>query len=470
MSTNTLIAFVHDQANMDTPRPAEFSKTLKQAITKYKVDNTVVITQHEFEVYAEFFIKKYEIDALLLCYDVVGLNQVEIAISKIQTLLNFVEAAYPSSKYYIMTPQGPPIIVESIDRVVRSGALNAHLIPFQILKNTSETQVHTLQEPDHLFLEELALRLGLRGEHPAFKRALSMAHRLAPYRQPILLQGETGTGKELFARLLHQLSANTPGPLITLNCATLPEALAESILMGHTKGAFTGAQSDQKGKFLQAHGGTLFLDEVAEMSLNVQAKLLRVIEDGFVDTLGSQKNQHVDIAIVCATHQNLKESVRNGSFRADLYYRLKVGCIELPSLRERRSDIPAIALSLLARVNAISGKNSSLSQDAVDTLCEYDWPGNIRELRNVIQSSVMLSDHEILNASDLQMEAYVENPDHLRSVLPSIEKGFALNDYIRDVRNQLIQDALKKAHGKQSEAAKLLGISPQAMSQYIHRS
>ncbi len=475
---NVLISFMHGQVGDPSLSGGKaFALMLKQKMRTCQAEQAILIVPEVLATYTEAFSKTYHLNALILHYNICNINSAQEASVKLNTLLGFIETAYPNVRYHYLSPEGPEIIRKTFARLVKDGTFRGQLVDNEEDKRlcdsklaetveAAETLEHTLEETEHRFFEDLVTRIGLRGQDPAFRRALVMAQRLAPYRQPILLQGETGTGKELFARLIHQLSAQSPGPFVAVNCATLPESLAESILMGHSKGAFTGAQSSQKGKFEQAHEGTLFLDEIAEMSLNVQAKLLRVIEDGFVDAIGSQKQQYVNIAIIGATHRDLKEAVLKGTFRSDLYYRLKIGCITLPPLRERRSDIRPIAIHLLARFNNVFGKTCTLSEDALQALSEYPWAGNVRELRNVIQRSSMLCEHSEITASDLQIDPLAQAAEPPSNVLPAFEDGFILNDYIRDIRRQIIQDALRKTNGKQSEAAKLLGISPQAVSSY----
>lgn len=466
----TLTAFVHEYlGETDADVRDVFASIIEEQMQRCQAKNLILITPPELEARTQAFVEKNQFNTLVLLCKVVGLKQEEEAAMRLLVLQEFIQAAYPDSSTYWMRPQEPQAVAKAFNYLVEYDLINAS---FVLSLHPSGDEVHRevqVKESSPLFFEEAVMRLGLRGEDPAFKKALLLVQRLAPHKQPILIQGETGTGKELFTRLVHEMGPQRNGPFVSLNCATLPETLAESILMGHTKGAFTGALKDSKGKFIQAHGGTLFLDEVAEMSMVVQAKLLRVIEDGFVDAIGSEKSEKVDISLVCATHRDLREAVRNGTFREDLYYRLKVGCIQLPPLRQRRMDIPAIAFHLLGLINAASGTHLSLSDDALVLLTQHAWPGNIRELRNTLQRSAIMCSTEVITAHDILIDDPLQAAEPTHLALPMIEEGFTLNEYIRDIRMHIIQDALKKTNGKQSEAAKLLGISPQALSQHVRK-
>lgn len=238
-------------------------------------------------------------------------------------------------------------------------------------------------------------------DHPKMVSALEQAAALAQSNAPVLIFGATGTGKELMARFVHLLSGRPKDNFIALNCASIPKDLAESLLFGHKKGSFTGALADQAGKFEQADGGTLFLDELGELPLAAQAKLLRVLQDGLVEPIGGKKPRKVDVRIVAATNQNLGKAIRHNEFREDLYYRLNVGEIRLPPLRERRSDIPKIALQVLEQVNKTLRRPKRLSQAALGRLQGHNWPGNVRDLHNVIERSARLTAKEIIDSDDL---------------------------------------------------------------------
>ncbi|RLC08559.1 MAG: sigma-54-dependent Fis family transcriptional regulator [Deltaproteobacteria bacterium] len=318
-------------------------------------------------------------------------------------------------------------------------------------------------------VDAAAAQLGIVGDHPAMRRALETGAMLAPSNSPILIFGETGTGKELFARFIHRLSGRQKENFVAINCAAIPEDLIESILFGHKKGAFTGATNDQLGKFDLADKGTLFLDELGDLPLAAQAKLLRVLQDGLVEPVGAGKPHRVDVRIVAATNRDLRKQVRQGKFREDLFYRLNVGEITLPPLRERRSDIPKLALHILDRVNDSLKRPKRLSPGALARLQAHSWPGNIRDLENVIERSARLSRHEVLEADDLLITEPVTYADPL-DVLPEPYEGFSLEEFLNSARKQLILRALETSDGNQSKAARLLGITPQAVHKFLQRS
>ncbi|MFC1497168.1 RNA repair transcriptional activator RtcR family protein [Verrucomicrobiota bacterium] len=318
----------------------------------------------------------------------------------------------------------------------------------------------------HIGLDQALQELQIVGEHPKFIQAVKMASVVAEHDTPVLVRGDTGTGKELIARLIHRLSARDQDTFIPVNCGSLPGNLIESILFGHKKGAFTGASSDQIGKFEQADGGTLFLDEIGELPAELQPRLLRVLEDGIIEPLGSKQSKKVDVRIVAATNRDLEQAIEKKEFREDLYYRISFTVISLPSLKERRSDIPTIALHLLAKLNASLKKPKRLSPEALSRLEQHNWRGNVRDLENVLGRSLMMATQEVLTADDLLIEEPRRKKDPL-AVLPEPYEGFILDDYLKSARKQLILHALERSNGSQTGAAKLLGITPQAVHKFV---
>jgi transcriptional regulator with GAF, ATPase, and Fis domain len=313
------------------------------------------------------------------------------------------------------------------------------------------------------------LQLGIAGDHPAMRRALEMGAMLAPSHSPILIFGETGTGKELFARFIHKLSGRTKETFVAVNCAAIPEDLVESLLFGHKKGAFSGAITDQAGKFDVADKGTLFLDELGELPLPAQAKLLRILQDGLVEPIGQARPHRVDVRIVGATNRDLRKLLRQGKFREDLFYRLNVGEIRLPPLRERRSDIPMLALHILDKLNASLRQPKRLSSEALSRLQSHSWPGNVRDLENVIERSVRLCRSDVLSADDLLITEPVTYADPL-DALPDPYEGFSLDEFLGSARKQMLLRALEATNGNQSRAAGLLGITPQAVHKFLKQS
>lgn len=311
-------------------------------------------------------------------------------------------------------------------------------------------------------LAELEFFVGSATIREAVERAAIVAHTALP----VLLLGETGTGKDKFAQLIHRLSPRSQREWVAINCAAIPKEIAESYLFGHVKGSFTGANSDRKGVFEDSDQTTLFLDEIAELSLEVQAKLLRVLDSGFIQRVGSTMPRKVDVRIIAATNKNLQDEVTEGRFREDLFFRLEVLQIRLPSLRERQSEIAGLAAALLNKINLKRKVPRQLSKDALRRLEQYDWPGNVRQLTNVLERSVLYSRTDILMPDDLLISDNRPAKDPFAS-LPEPCDGFSLDLYLTQVRKQLIMRALSLSAGNQSEAAKLLGVSRQAISKFL---
>ena len=356
----------------------------------------------------------------------------------------------------------PPRFVTVERPLISEVDLTSHDFPIvrpNIFIDTATDIIH----PD---FDTAVREIGIIGDHPSMEMALEVASILAPTNASMLLLGETGTGKELFSKLIHRLSNRTQGPFIPINCASIPKELVESTLFGHKKGSFTGAVSDQTGKFDAAHKGTLFLDELGELPISTQSKLLRVLEDGMIEPLGNSKSHKVDVRIVAATNQDINQAIKDGRFRQDLYYRLNVGVIQIPPLRERRSDIPKIALRILDGLNHSLKKPKRFSTSALKKLQKYSWPGNVRDLKNIIERSALLSSNNVLTNMDILIpEEQKETSD--RGVFPEPQEGFVLDEFLSGARRELITKALEAAKGNQSEAARLLGISPQAVHKFL---
>ncbi len=310
------------------------------------------------------------------------------------------------------------------------------------------------------------------GHSPPLCRSVETLEKVAPADAPVLLLGESGTGKELFARALHELSPRRGKPFVAINCAAVPETLLESELFGHAKGAFTGAVSDAPGKFEAAHGGTLFLDEVAEMSPGLQAKLLRALQGGEIQPVGAPRPKRVDTRIVCATNRKLEDLVAAGRFREDLYYRLNVVAIRLPSLRERREDLPILIRHFLVRFSARQKMNlTGFDRPALALLLNYDYPGNIRELENVIRHAVLMSGGPVIGARDLP--EYLRPASPQAALLDAPRNAEELRQTKRRVREEVernfVIDALKRSGGSISRAAAETGVHRTRLAQLISR-
>ncbi|TNF37388.1 MAG: sigma-54-dependent Fis family transcriptional regulator [Gammaproteobacteria bacterium] len=298
----------------------------------------------------------------------------------------------------------------------------------------------------------------LIGESAEFQSVLRAAQIVAATDVTVLIEGDTGTGKELLAQALHQSSARADKAFITINCAALPETLVESELFGHKKGAFTGALSDQPGYIKQAEGGTLFLDEIGELSLAVQAKLLRFIEYGECQVVGESQPQKMNVRLITATNRDLHRQVAEGKFRSDLYYRLKIVPLQLPTLQQRQQDIALLAKYFLKQISQQHGLAMPLlTQSAMKKLQAYHWPGNIRELRNLCERLVVLLPGQTISENNLPWEIQGESEQQ--------SDGFRLpvqGINLESLEVDLIRQALGITHGNKSRAAQLLGISRDA--------
>ncbi|MEW5773592.1 MAG: sigma-54 dependent transcriptional regulator [Thermodesulfobacteriota bacterium] len=348
---------------------------------------------------------------------------------------------------------------------VRRGAYDFFAKPFSL--GEMEIVLRRAMERRRLQDEVLSLRRSLDPEGPAaqvigqsvvMRSIVHLAGRIAGLDTTVLITGPSGTGKELMARTLHALSPRSAGPLVTINCAAIPENLLESELFGHEKGAFTGALAARPGKFEQAQGGTLFLDEIGDMPLSLQPKLLRAVEQKQVERLGGNRVREVDVRIVAATNQDLETQVAEKKFREDLYYRLNVASIHLPRLADRREDIPLLAAHFLQRANARLGVGlTGFAAEAMRELLAQDWPGNVRQLANVVERAAIVSEGSVVPAEAVRRALGRD----LHLVPVQVEAGrTSLKDTLAQVERSLILDALKKAQGRQNEAARLLGLSP----------
>jgi DNA-binding NtrC family response regulator len=328
---------------------------------------------------------------------------------------------------------------------------------------SSEIEQERLPVPG---LDDSLQELGIYVGSAVLRHAAERAGIAAESDLPVLLLGETGTGKERFAHLIHRVSPRGLLDLVALNCAAIPETLAESYLFGHMKGAFSGASSDKKGIFESADKSTLFLDEVAELSLEVQAKLLRVIQDGVVQRLGSTAPRKVNVRVIAASNRDLRDQVRAGKFREDLYFRLEVVQIKLPALRERRCEIPELALALLRQINLRRRKPRQLTPAALMRLERYDWPGNVRQLSNVLERSVLYARNESIDADDLIITDDKPGKDPF-AALPEPFPGFEVDTFLTQAREQLFLRALAACNGNQTGAAERLGVSKQAVNKFV---
>ncbi|MDD2466216.1 MAG: sigma-54 dependent transcriptional regulator [Desulfobulbus sp.] len=366
-------------------------------------------------------------------------------------------------------PAIPVIIMtaySSVDTAVEAMKLGAYDYLTKPL-NFEELKLIMDRAMDHLRLtlenrslkEKIAAETslaGIIGSSLAMKKVLDMARIVAPTEATVLITGESGTGKEMFAKAIHVNSERAKGPLITVNCAALTETLLESELFGHEKGTFTGADRQRNGRFMQADTGTIFLDEVGEIPLQMQAKILRTIQEREIQRLGSDEVLHVDVRIIAATNRNLEEDVKVGKFREDLYYRLNVMNIHIPPLRERVEDIPLLAHHFLQKYVQKNRKDlKGFTPAAMDMLTRAKWSGNVRELENVIERAVILAVSPYLSEKDLPPSMSVESQTSNEN-RPVFDLG---GKSLEEIESQAISETLEHTQGNKSEAAKLLNIT-----------
>ncbi len=306
-------------------------------------------------------------------------------------------------------------------------------------------------------LEEM--RFGtIIGACQAMRGIFTTVEKVAPTAVNVLVLGETGTGKELIANEIHARSPRASKPFVTLNCGAIPESLLESELFGHVKGAFTGASHTREGKFQAADGGTIFLDEIGEMPLNLQVKLLRVLQERTITKVGATKSEQVDIRVIAATHVNLEEAIREGKFREDLYYRLNVVQLTLPPLKKRGDDVILIAKYLINKVcDELSLATKELGPEAIQAIKRYDWPGNIRQLENRLKKAIVLADSSILTPLDLDLPEEV------------LEERLTLADAKERFAHRYIMESLERHQGNRTQTAKELGVDPRTIFRYLEK-
>ena len=302
---------------------------------------------------------------------------------------------------------------------------------------------------------------GIVGRSRAMQEVIRRAGLVAETKSTVLITGETGTGKEMVARMIHHRSAQREMPLIKVNCAAIPDTLLESELFGHVRGAFTGATMTKRGKFALADGGSIFLDEIGTMTPAIQSKLLRVLQEREFEPLGAERTQKVDVRVIAATNRDLKQMVSDGKFQEDLYYRLNVIPVEIPPLRERRDDIPVLMEHFVEKHRQRTGKRiDGVDEGVAETLQRYDWPGNVRELENTIERAVVLTTGPILTTASVSMIGATSAPS---PGLPSLR----LHQNLEWVERETIRRALEQSGGIKKDAAEQMGISQRALSYYL---
>jgi two-component system response regulator FlrC len=374
------------------------------------------------------------------------------------TLLREIKATHPEMPVLLMTAYGS---IEQAVAAMHDGAVDYLVKPFEAEVLVSKVAGHIVPANDEIIDGPVAEDLRSR-------EVLQLARRVALSDATVLLNGESGTGKEVFARYIHQCSKRAHGPFIAINCAAIPENMLEAMLFGYEKGAFTGAYQSAPGKFEQAQGGTLLLDEISEMSLALQAKLLRVLQERELERLGGRKMIELDVRVLATTNRKLREEVSAGRFREDLYYRLNVFPLVLPPLRERPRDILPLARYLLQKSLRPGQAMPELSHEAKERLLGHSWPGNIRELDNLMQRALILHNTGEICVQELCFEESAERVEAVQERKPSLSAG-RLPEDLRSVEEQMILDALEEGKGSRKRVAEKLGISERTLRYKIAR-
>ncbi|HXJ15604.1 MAG TPA: sigma-54 dependent transcriptional regulator [Candidatus Polarisedimenticolia bacterium] len=396
-------------------------------------------------------------------------------------LLRFCKEISPATTFILIT--GVPTLDTAID-AVNFGA-DRYVIKGDRLLDELRPAVQRVAESLALKKEAGYLRRELRrltgldhiiGTSPKMRAIFELIENIAPQSSRVLITGESGTGKELVARAIHENSARAKNPFITINCGAFPETLLESELFGYLKGAFTGANENRRGLFQAAHGGTLFMDEIGNMSVTMQVKLYRVLQEGKVRPIGSTEESDVDVRVIAATNKDLEKEIAEARFREDLYYRLSVIPIHLPPLRERHEDIPLLAREFLERFSKSMGKRTAgIEPEAMRRLEVYDWPGHVRELENTIERAVALE-----NGSRVSIEALPDRiRNHFQETIPAVShnghgatlpaEGLNLEEHIQEIEKSYLLAALERSGGVRTRAAELLKMSYRSFRHYAKK-
>jgi DNA-binding NtrC family response regulator len=401
--------------------------------------------------------------------DLLRKDQVQLVLTDLKlpgmSGLEFLQAAkrlYATMPIIVMTAYGS---VETAVEAMKAGASDYVLKPFSLaemrLVVQKELDVRRLREENRSLREALGQRYNYANvvaHSPAMQEVLALVERVAPTPSTVLLGGESGVGKDLIARVVHQRSSRASGPFIKINTTAIPETLLESELFGYEKGAFTGATTSKPGKFELADKGSLFLDEIGDVPPVTQVKLLRVLQEREFERLGGTRTLKVDVRLIAATNRDLRAALEQGTFREDLYYRLNVVPIDIPPLRAHKEDIPDLVSLFLARYAKASGKSfTGIAPEALDKLIEFHWPGNVRELENIVERACALAPGPALEASDIRLDSdRAKVHDSAASLLP---EGKTLDEW----EDEIIREAYRRANGNKSQAARLLGLSRNAL-------
>ena len=376
------------------------------------------------------------------------LSDVQMSPGNGYELLSSIRSSQIDVPVILMTAYGS--IPQAVD-AIQAGAVDYLVKPFEV-SNLVSTVRKQIRNP--LPTDEDLVAVDM-----ASQEILVLARRVANTDTSVLLTGESGVGKEIYSKFIHQQSTRSSQPFVAINCAAIPENMLEAVLFGYEKGAFTGAHKATIGKFEQAQGGTLLLDEITEMDLGLQAKILRVLQEKEVERLGSTQVIELDVRIIATTNRDLHHEVREKRFREDLFYRLNVFPISIPALRERPDDIVPVARKILAQYSRAAGDSIQLSDAACDTLCQHSWPGNVRELDNVIQRALILKQGKEILPQDIMLESNIAQV----SLEPLLEDNGKLHSDLRDRETEVILETLRNFKGSRKKTAEKLGISPRTL-------
>lgn len=399
-----------------------------------------------------------EFDVVLLDLKMPGMSGEEV--------LNKIVEEAPETPVIIITAYAT---IESAVNAIKSGAFD--YLPKPFTPEHLRVLVKKALSQKRLLLENIYLRREISskteyqeiiGKSKAIKEILEIIERVGPTDSTVLITGESGTGKELVARAIHSHSRRRNFPFVVVDCSTLVESLFESELFGHVKGSFTGATATKYGRFELANNGTIFFDEISNISWNIQAKLLRAIQEREITRVGSNKTIKVDTRIIAATNRDLVECVKEGKFREDLFYRLSVVVIHIPPLRERKEDIPLLVEHFVKKYNQKTGKNVTISDEAMKLLIEYNWPGNVRELENTIERAIVLTKGEKILPKDLFFYSVGTNPNPL----PSFNGGYKT---LAEMERSYIMKIMELCEGNKTKAAQILGIDRKTLREKLKK-
>jgi len=434
------------EKNMVDVLVVEDDADLREAICDMLILNKISYHEVENGRAAEAYLSEESVGLVL--------SDVQMAPGNGYELLAWMRKQQLDVPVILMTAYGS--IPQAVD-AIQAGAVDYLVKPFEVsnLVNTLQQHLqHKLSGDDDLIAFD-----------PLSQETLKLARKVATSEASVLLNGESGVGKEVYSRYIHQQSDRSQQPFVAINCAAIPENMLEASLFGYEKGAFTGAVKSSMGKFEQAQGGTLLLDEISEMDLALQAKLLRVIQEKEVERLGSSKTISLDVRIIATTNRNLKTEVSEKRFREDLFYRLNVFPISIPSLRQRSEDIVPLAQKIISQYSRAAGQTIQLSDAACDVLRQHSWPGNVRELDNVMQRALILKQGSIIDVENIMIES--TSQDFVME--ESLEDSGKLHSDLRDRETEVIIETLRGFKGSRKKTAEKLGISPRTLRYKLAR-